>query len=97
MELLPTMERSLAAQPSVSNLVSGTTWPFFRVTLTILVMQCKVGARGIRMVAIGTELGVWMGIEGDTNNLRKVLSMDEVTQIGVLEEHHIFLVLAGKN
>lgn len=60
-------------------------------------MQCKVGARGIRMVAIGTELGVWMGIEGDTNNLRKVLSMDEVTQIGVLEEHHIFLVLAGKN
>ena len=55
-----------------------------------------VGARGIRMVAIGTELGVWMGIEGDTNNLRRVLTVDDVTQIGVLEEYHIFLVLAGK-
>lgn len=55
-----------------------------------------VGARGIRMVAIGTETGVWMGIEGDTNNLRKVLPTDYVTQIGVLEEYHVFLVLSGK-
>lgn len=47
------------------------------------------------MVAIGTEIGVWMGIEGDTNNLQKVLSVNDVTQIGVLEEYHIFLVLAG--
>lgn len=55
-----------------------------------------VGARGIRMVAIGTETGVWMGIEGDTNNLCKVLPTDYVTQIGVLEEYHVFLVLSGK-
>lgn len=55
-----------------------------------------MGARGIRMVAIGTETGVWMGIEGDTNNLRKVLPTDYVTQIGVLEEYHVFLVLSGK-
>lgn len=56
-----------------------------------------VGARGIRMVAIGTETGVWMGMEGDTNNLRKVLHIGDVTQVGVLEEHHVFLVLAGEN
>ncbi|KAI8149217.1 CNH domain-containing protein [Fennellomyces sp. T-0311] len=55
-----------------------------------------VGARGIQMVAIGTEMGVWMGIEGDTNNLSKVLSIDDVTQIGILEQYHIFLVLADK-
>ncbi|KAI9248316.1 CNH domain-containing protein [Phascolomyces articulosus] len=55
-----------------------------------------VGARGLRMVAIGTELGVWMGIEGDTNNLRRVLTLSDVTQIAVLEEYHIFIVLADK-
>lgn len=68
---------------------------FFVCIDTFFFDKKQVGARGIRMVAIGTELGIWMGIEGDTNNLRKVLSIDEVTQIGVLEEHHIFLVLAG--
>ena len=55
-----------------------------------------MGARGIRMIAIGTDLGVWMGVEGDTNNIRRVLTIDDVTQIAVLEEYHIFLVLAGK-
>ncbi|KAI7848668.1 CNH domain-containing protein [Circinella umbellata] len=55
-----------------------------------------MGARGIRMIAIGTDLGVWMGVEGDTNNIRRVLTIDDVTQIAVLEEYHIFLVLADK-
>lgn len=56
-----------------------------------------VGATGIRMIAVGTERGIWMGIEGDTNTISHVLTISDVQQIAVLEDHHIFLILAGKN
>jgi hypothetical protein len=55
-----------------------------------------MGATGIRMVAIGTQHGVWMGIEGDTNTISLVLTINDVNQIAVLEDHNIFLVLSGK-
>jgi hypothetical protein len=47
------------------------------------------------MIAVGTQQGIWMGIEGDTNTINLVLSISDVTQIAVLEEHHILLVLSG--
>ncbi|CAO3688875.1 unnamed protein product [Rhizopus microsporus] len=50
----------------------------------------------IRMIAVGTQQGIWMGIEGDTNTIKLVLSISDVTQIAVLEDHHILLILAGK-
>ncbi|KAG1380030.1 hypothetical protein G6F61_004423 [Rhizopus arrhizus] len=50
----------------------------------------------IRMIAVGTQQGIWMGIEGDTNTINLVLSISDVTQIAVLEEHHILLVLSDK-
>ncbi|OBZ90228.1 Rho1 guanine nucleotide exchange factor 1 [Choanephora cucurbitarum] len=55
-----------------------------------------MGTTGIRMIAVGTSQGIWMGIEGDTNTIRHVLSISDVQQIAVLEDHHIFLVLADK-
>ncbi|CAO3632920.1 unnamed protein product [Mucor hiemalis] len=55
-----------------------------------------VGATGIRMIAVGTQQGIWMGIEGDTNTISLVLSISDVQQIAVLEDHHIFLVLSDK-
>lgn len=55
-----------------------------------------VGATGIRMIAIGTQQGIWMGIEGDTNTISLVLSISDVQQIAVLEDHHVFLVLSDK-
>lgn len=48
------------------------------------------------MVALGTQQGVWIGKEGDTNGLTRVLMVNDVTQIGVLELQNILLVLAGK-
>ncbi|KAG2192246.1 hypothetical protein INT47_010047 [Mucor saturninus] len=55
-----------------------------------------VGATGIRMIAIGTQQGIWMGIEGDTNTISLVLGISDVQQIAVLEDEHIFLILADK-
>lgn len=54
-----------------------------------------MGATGIRMIAVGTQQGIWMGIEGDTNTISHVLTISDVQQIAVLEDHHIFLILAG--
>ncbi|KAI8150181.1 hypothetical protein BJV82DRAFT_707923 [Fennellomyces sp. T-0311] len=54
------------------------------------------GANGIRMIAIGTNLGVYMGVEGDTSSTRQVLSLSDVQQIAVLENNHILVVLADK-
>ena len=47
------------------------------------------------MIAIGTNLGVYMGVEGDTSSTRQVLSLSDVHQIAVLEANHILVVLAG--
>ncbi|KAI8977094.1 CNH domain-containing protein [Mycotypha africana] len=55
-----------------------------------------VGNNGMKMVALGTQHGVWIGKESDTNGLTKVLMADGVTQIGVIETHKILLVLADK-
>ncbi|KAF7721428.1 RHO1 GDP-GTP exchange protein 2 [Apophysomyces ossiformis] len=55
-----------------------------------------VGANGSRMVAIGTQSGIWMGPEDGSFRLVLVMPMSEVTQIGVLQEHHVLLVLADK-
>ncbi|KAI9478457.1 MAG: CNH domain-containing protein [Benjaminiella poitrasii] len=54
------------------------------------------GPTGIRMIAVGTQQGVWMGIEGDTNTIRLALVLSDVQQIAVLEDHHIFLILSDK-
>ncbi|KAI9281061.1 CNH domain-containing protein [Sporodiniella umbellata] len=50
----------------------------------------------IRMIAIATQQGVWMGIEGDTNTINFVLPISDVAHIAILEEHHILLVLSDK-
>ncbi|KAG0169322.1 RHO1 GDP-GTP exchange protein 2, partial [Apophysomyces sp. BC1021] len=55
-----------------------------------------IGANGSRMVAIGTQSGIWMGPEDNSVRLRQVMSISDVTQIGVLQDHHVFLILADK-
>lgn len=55
-----------------------------------------VRADNKRMVAVGTETGVWVGVEGDTTSFTLQLQLMHVTQIAVLEEQHIFVVLAGE-
>jgi hypothetical protein len=48
------------------------------------------------LVAIGCEEGVWIGLRHDPSSLRKVLHVKAVTNIAVLEEFGIFLVLQDK-
>lgn len=47
------------------------------------------------MIAVGTVGGIWMGIEGDTNSIRQVLSLPDVNQMAVLPGPHILMVLSG--
>lgn len=61
----------------------------------LILLFCVASSTNIRMIAVGTQQGIWMGIEGDTNTINLVLSISDVTQIAVLEEHHILLVLSG--
>jgi hypothetical protein len=47
-------------------------------------------------VAVGCDEGVWIGIRHDAKSLRKVLHVKAVTNIAVLEEFGIFLVLQDR-
>ncbi|WWC58812.1 uncharacterized protein I303_101356 [Kwoniella dejecticola CBS 10117] len=50
-----------------------------------------------KLVAVGCQDGVWIGVRGETASLRKVLHVKNVTNIAVLEEFGMFLVLSDKN
>ncbi|ORX55689.1 hypothetical protein DM01DRAFT_1285733 [Hesseltinella vesiculosa] len=77
---------------SLSDATFRTNYQFGRVTCSV---QFE-GTKGIRMIAVGTVAGVWMGIEGDTNSIRQVLAIEDVTQMAVLPGPHILAVLADK-
>nr|XP_019049461.1 hypothetical protein I302_03250 [Kwoniella bestiolae CBS 10118]OCF28391.1 hypothetical protein I302_03250 [Kwoniella bestiolae CBS 10118] len=49
-----------------------------------------------KLVAIGCQDGVWIGVRGDSPSLRKVLHIKAVTNVAVLEEFGMFLVLSEK-
>ncbi|WVF70262.1 hypothetical protein IAT40_005051 [Kwoniella sp. CBS 6097] len=49
-----------------------------------------------RLVAIGCQDGVWIGVQGEPQSLRKVLHIKTVGNIAVLEEFGMFLVLSDK-
>lgn len=48
------------------------------------------------LVAVGCEEGAWIGFRNDPQSLRKVLHVKAVTNIAVLEEFGIFLILQDK-
>ncbi|KAI8070978.1 hypothetical protein BC940DRAFT_325456 [Gongronella butleri] len=77
---------------SLSDATFRTSYQFGKVTCSV---QFE-GTKGIRMIAVGTVAGVWMGIEGDTNSIRQVLAIEDVTQMAVLPAPHILVVLADK-
>ena len=47
-------------------------------------------------VVLGTQNGVWMGTENGMTPFRRVLSTPKASQICILDEQNILLVLAGK-
>ncbi|KAI7867137.1 CNH domain-containing protein [Spinellus fusiger] len=64
---------------------------FGKVTCTVP----YVGNDGTPMLAIGTQTGVWVGAPGN-GQFHKTLTMPDITQIGVLEQHRVFLFLSDK-
>ncbi|KIL64636.1 hypothetical protein M378DRAFT_186692 [Amanita muscaria Koide BX008] len=52
---------------------------------------------GRALVAIGCAEGVWIGSRHDPKSVRRVLHLKLVTQVAILEEFGIFLVLADKS
>jgi hypothetical protein len=59
-------------------------------------LQALVTVDGRSLIAIGCEEGVWIGLRHDPRSLRKVLHVKAVTNIAVLEEFGIVLVLQDK-
>ncbi|KAG0201531.1 RHO1 GDP-GTP exchange protein 2 [Mortierella sp. GBA30] len=51
---------------------------------------------GKRRVVVGTEEGVYVGMEDDPYSFRLALKEQNVNQVSVLEAYHILLVLSGK-
>ncbi|KAG0291667.1 RHO1 GDP-GTP exchange protein 2 [Linnemannia gamsii] len=51
---------------------------------------------GKRRVVIGTEEGVYVGMEDDPFSFRLALREQSVSQVSVLESYHMLLVLTGK-
>ncbi|KAF9109928.1 RHO1 GDP-GTP exchange protein 2 [Mortierella sp. AM989] len=51
---------------------------------------------GKRRVVIGTEEGVYVGMEDDPYSFRLAVREQQVSQVSVLESYHILLVLTGK-
>ncbi|RCI06133.1 hypothetical protein CU098_012465 [Rhizopus stolonifer] len=74
----------------------GTTAPNAHNHGKVICTVPFTSSTNIRMMAIATQQGVWMGIEGDTNQIHFVLPISDVIQIAILEEHHILLVLSDK-
>lgn len=60
------------------------------------VLTFAVTPDGRALIAVGCEEGVWIGLRNDPRSLRKVLHVKAVTNIAVLEEFGIFLVLQDK-
>jgi len=81
---------SPAASPAVALSVSdprSSSW----IALTALAT-----VDGRSLIAIGCEEGVWIGLRHDPRSLRKVLHVKAVTNIAVLEDFGIVLVLQEK-
>ncbi|KAG0206241.1 RHO1 GDP-GTP exchange protein 2 [Mortierella sp. GBA30] len=51
---------------------------------------------GRRRLVIGTEDGIYTGMEDDPTSIRVAIKDVSVAQISVLEEYHLLLVLSGK-
>ncbi|KAG9325130.1 hypothetical protein KVV02_006792 [Mortierella alpina] len=51
---------------------------------------------GKRRVVIGTEDGVYVGMEDDPSSFRLAIKDVSATQVSVLEEYHLLMVLSGK-
>ncbi|CAO3703395.1 unnamed protein product [Rhizopus stolonifer] len=55
-----------------------------------------VTAQNERKIAIGTDNGLFFKTEGQDNSVRRIVQCDSVLQLGIMEKHHILIVLTEK-
>ncbi|CAJ0633769.1 15488_t:CDS:10 [Entrophospora sp. SA101] len=86
---------SVGAPANIANLQEEKTKHFSRGKV-----NCSIpfsAPENCKMIAVGTEEGVWIGFGGETKTFRKVLNVGNVSQIAVIEEFGIFIVLVEKS
>ncbi|KAI9275327.1 CNH domain-containing protein [Sporodiniella umbellata] len=55
-----------------------------------------VTAQNEHKIAIGTDNGVFFKTEGKDNSVRRAIQCESVLQLGIMEKHHILIVLTEK-
>jgi hypothetical protein len=86
--------RSDGDSPFTGRVTCST--PFSESCPRTLQLTCTATVDGRSLVAVGCEEGVWIGLRHEPRSLRKVLHVKAVTNIAVLEEFGIVLVLQDK-
>jgi hypothetical protein len=54
-----------------------------------------VSTSGKRMVVSSTAQGLWMGSADGSIPHQQVMNIVNITQIGILQDNHVLLILAG--
>ncbi|KAK9729384.1 RHO1 GDP-GTP exchange protein 2 [Basidiobolus ranarum] len=59
-------------------------------------VTCSAVVDFSKTIVIGAEDGIYVGVEGSRKSFRKVIDIERVSQVSVLESYNILLVLADK-
>ncbi|KAG0367023.1 hypothetical protein BGZ54_004537 [Gamsiella multidivaricata] len=85
----------MSAQAPISPVALAASHPMDGKRVTCSAPYLNV-LDGKRRIVIGTEYGVYVGIEDDKSSFRLALKDINVSSISVLEGYHLLLVLSGK-
>ncbi|CEI88286.1 hypothetical protein RMCBS344292_02677 [Rhizopus microsporus] len=79
-----------------TNFRHATAGPPTGTTTRINCSVPFVTANDERKIAIGTDNGVFFKTEGQDNSVRRIIQCESVIQLGIMEKHHILIVLTEK-
>ncbi|KAI8603740.1 Dbl homology domain-containing protein, partial [Dissophora ornata] len=85
----------MSTQPSATPTALTSAHPMDGKRVTCSAPYLNV-LDGKRRVVVGTESGVYVGMEDDKSNFRLAIKDVNVSAISVLEDYHLLLVLSGK-
>ncbi|KAG0309254.1 RHO1 GDP-GTP exchange protein 2 [Dissophora globulifera] len=85
----------MSVQPPVTPAVPGLTHPMDGKRVACSAPYLNV-LDGKTRIVLGTENGVYVGMEEDKSSFRLAIKDVNATEVHVLEDYHILLVLSGK-
>ncbi|KAF9584155.1 RHO1 GDP-GTP exchange protein 2 [Lunasporangiospora selenospora] len=85
----------ISAHPPASVTVLSQTHPIDGKRVTCSAPYFNV-LDGKRRIVLGTEDGIYVGMEDDKSSFRLAISDLNVTNISVLEDYHLLLILSGE-